>query len=101
MHVHAEGVHINGVKSPTVGIKEGDDVQGRHLSVEGVSILEISVPDLLHGLAEELDSTTFSHLVTGVVTKALGWEFQLLVPIPGTPIGSGIRILLPIPEKLV
>ncbi len=28
----------------------------------------------------------------------LGWEFQFLVPISGTPIGSGIPILFPIPD---
>jgi hypothetical protein len=31
----------------------------------------------------------------------LGWELRFLVPIPGTPIGSGILILFLIPEILV
>ena len=31
----------------------------------------------------------------------LGWEFRFLVPISGTPIGSGIPILFQIPGILV
>ncbi len=30
--------------------------------------------------------------------QKLGWDFQFLVPISGTPIGSGILILFLIPE---
>ncbi len=70
MHVCAEGDHINSVESPAVGVKEGDDVQGRHLSGEGVGTLEVVLPDFLHGIAKELGSTVFGCLLTGVVTKA-------------------------------
>ncbi len=57
------------MESPTVGIKEGNYVQDRHLSVEGVRVVEVVVPNLLHGIAKELGSAMLGHLVTGVVIK--------------------------------
>ncbi len=70
MHVCLEGDHINCVKTPAVGSKEGNHVQGYHLCVDGVSILEIVVPDILHGVAEELGSTALGCLAPGVVIQA-------------------------------
>jgi hypothetical protein len=37
----------------------------------------------------------------GIVAGNLGWEFKFLVPISGTPIGSGIPIPFLIPKILV
>ena len=41
MHVGAEGNHVDGMNSPTVGVKEGDNFKGQHLRVKGVGILEV------------------------------------------------------------
>ncbi len=38
-----EGDHVDQEQTPAVGVKEGNDVKGRHLRVEGVSILEVVV----------------------------------------------------------
>ncbi len=51
MHIGAEGDHVNGVQPPAVGVKEGDDLEGRHLFIERVGILEVIVPDLVDYLA--------------------------------------------------
>ncbi len=51
VHVGAEGDHVNGVEPMAVGVKEGDDLKGRHLCVKGVGVLEAVVPDLVDGLA--------------------------------------------------
>jgi hypothetical protein len=40
-------------------------------------------------------------IICPAVIKGLGWEFQFLVPISGTPSGSGILILFLIPKILV
>jgi hypothetical protein len=70
MHVCLEGDHVNCVKTPTVGIEEGDYFQGHSLHVEGVGVLEVVVLDLFHGVMEELGSAALGHLVTGVVIIA-------------------------------
>jgi hypothetical protein len=43
-------------------------------------------------------TATITVTVTITVTITLGWEFRFLVPIPGTPIRSGISIPFLIPE---
>jgi hypothetical protein len=70
MQVSAEGNHVDGMKSPAVGIKEGDYFKGRHLCVKGVGILEVFEPDLVDGFSEELDGPMLRRLVAGVVVKA-------------------------------
>jgi hypothetical protein len=70
VHVGAEGDHVDGVEPTTVGIEEGDDLEGRHLHVKGVGILEVVVPDLVDGLAKEFGSPLLGRLVTGVVIEA-------------------------------
>jgi hypothetical protein len=70
MHVSAEGNHIYGMKSPAVGVKEGDNFKGRHLCVKGVGILEVFKPDLVDGFLEEFGSFMLRRLVAGVVVKA-------------------------------
>ncbi len=69
MHVGAEGNHVDGMKSPAVGVKEGDNFKGRHLRVEGVGILEVFEPDLGDGFSEEFGGPTLRRLVAGVVIE--------------------------------
>jgi hypothetical protein len=51
VHVGAEGDHVDGMQTPAVGIKEGDDLEGRHLRIENVGILEVIIPNLIDDLA--------------------------------------------------
>jgi hypothetical protein len=57
------------MKASAVGIKEGHDVNGRDLSVEGVVIFEVIVPNFINNMVEKLGHTLFGCLVTGVVIK--------------------------------
>ncbi len=70
MHFSAEGNHVYGMKSPVVGIKEGDNFKGQHLRVKGVGVLEVFEPDLVDGFSEEFGGPTLRRLVAGVVVKA-------------------------------
>ncbi len=70
MHVGAEGNHVNGMKSPAVGVKKGDNFKGRHLRVKGVGVLEVFEPDLVNGFSEEFGGPMLRRLVAGVVVKA-------------------------------
>ncbi len=78
MHVSTEGDHVDCVKTLSVDVLEGNDVKGRYLCVEGVSILEVIVPDLLHSVTEELGSAALGCFVTGVVFEA-GFVGQLCI----------------------
>ncbi len=72
MHVgaEAEGNHVDGMEPPTVGIKEGNDLEGRHLSVEGVGILEVVVLDFVDGFGEKFGIPALGRLATGKVIEA-------------------------------
>jgi hypothetical protein len=70
MHFGAEGNHVNGMKSPAVGVLEGDNFKGQNLSVEGVGVLEVFEPDLIDGFSEEFGRPTLRCLRAGVVVKA-------------------------------
>jgi hypothetical protein len=70
VHVGAEGDHVNGVEPPAVCIKEGHDLEGRHLSVEGAGILEVVVPDFVDGVAKKFGGPVLGRLVTGKDVKA-------------------------------
>jgi hypothetical protein len=69
-HVHAKQYHVEGMKPSAVGIKEGHDVDGRDLRVEGVGVFEVTVPNLINNITEKLGHTLFGRLVTGVVIKS-------------------------------
>ncbi len=56
------------MQSPTVGVEEDHDVEGRHLHIEGLGILEVLVPNLVGGFAE-LVHPMLCHLITGVDIK--------------------------------
>ncbi len=61
---------VDGMKSPAVGVKEGDNFKGRHLCVKGVGILEVFEPDLVDGFLEEFGGPTLRRFVAGVVIQA-------------------------------
>ncbi len=62
--------HVKGMKPPAVGVKEGHDVNGRDLCVEGVGIFEVVVPNIIDNIAEKLGHASFDCLVTGVVIES-------------------------------
>jgi hypothetical protein len=78
MHISTKRDHVNGAKTAPVGIKEVDDCEGRHLRVEGVSILEVIVPNLIDRLAKELGGPTLGRIGAGIDVKA-GFVGQLCV----------------------
>ncbi len=53
-----------------VGVEEGHDLDGRDLSVEGLGVFEIVVPDLINNIAKKFCNATFGRFVTGVVIEA-------------------------------
>ena len=53
VHVGAEGDHVNGADPPAIGVKEGHDLKGQHLSAEGVGVLEVVVPDFVGSVMEK------------------------------------------------
>ena len=57
------------MQHPAVGVKEAYDVDGHDLSVEGISVFEIVVPDLVNDNAKKFDNVTFGRFVTGLVIK--------------------------------
>ncbi len=69
-HICAKQDHVEGMKPSTGGIKEGHDVDGRDLPVEGVGIFEVFVPNLINDVMEKLGHTLFGHLVTGTVIES-------------------------------
>ncbi len=58
------------VQAAAVGVEEGHDLDGRDLCVEGLSVFEIVVPDLVDDIAKKFCNATFGRFVTGVVIKA-------------------------------
>ncbi len=93
MHVSAEGDHVNGVKPPAVGVKEGHDLEGQNLSVEGVGVLEVVVPDFVNDVLEEFGSPTLGHLVTGKVIEAgFVGQFRTDANNPGGIVSDGANV---------
>jgi hypothetical protein len=62
--------HVESMKASAVGVKEGHDVDGRDLCVEGVGVFEVVVPNFIVNAVEKLGHTSLSCLVTGIVIKA-------------------------------
>ena len=90
VHIGAEVDHVNGMEPPAVGVKEGHDLEGQHLSVEGVGILEVVVPDFVDGLSEKFGGPMLGRFVTGKVFKA-GFmsQFQVDANDHGGIVGNG------------
>jgi hypothetical protein len=61
--------HVKGMKPSAVGIKEGHDVDGLDLCVEGVGIFEVVVPNFINNIVEKLGHALFCHLENGVVIE--------------------------------
>jgi hypothetical protein len=57
-------------KPPLLAWREGHDLDGSDLGVEGVGVFEIVVPDLINDVAEKLGNATLGRFVTGIVIKA-------------------------------
>ena len=70
VYVCVEQDHVDGVKPSAAGIQIQDDIEGCFLCVEGVSIFEVIVPDLIDGFTKELSSALFSRFVAGKVIQA-------------------------------
>jgi hypothetical protein len=70
VHVGAEGDHVNGMEPPAVGVKEGHDLKGQHLSVEDAGVLEVVVSDFVDGFEEKFGGPALGCLVTGEVIEA-------------------------------
>jgi hypothetical protein len=68
-HIHEKQDHVKGMQPFAVGVKEGHDVDGCDLHLEGVSIVEVIVPNLVIIIAENLGHALFSRLVTGIVIE--------------------------------
>jgi hypothetical protein len=58
------------MKPSAVGIKEFHAVDGRDLCVEGVSVFEVVVPNIIDDVAEKLEHALLGRLVTGAVIES-------------------------------
>ena len=57
------------MEAPTVGVKEGHDVDSQDLCIEGISVLKVGIPSLVHRGEEELDCAALSCFVAGKIAK--------------------------------
>jgi hypothetical protein len=55
------------MKPSAVGVKEGHDVDGHDLCVEGVGIFKVVVPNFINNAMEKLGHTLLGRLVSGIV----------------------------------
>ncbi len=69
-HISAQSDHVKGIKLSAVGIKEGYDVDGRNLCVEGVGIFQVVIPNFINNIAEKFGHALLGRLVTGIVIKS-------------------------------
>ncbi len=69
-YISAKQDHVEGMKPSAVGVKEGHDVDGCDLCVEGVGIFELVLPNLINNIVEKLRHALFGCLVTGVVIQS-------------------------------
>ncbi len=93
VHVGVEHNHVNGMKTPAVGIKEGHNLEGCDLCVESVSILQVIVPHLIYGIPEGLGGATFGRLLSGKVAKArLVGSLRMDTDSDGGIVGNGAVI---------
>ncbi len=61
--------HISALSDSAAGVKEGHDVDGRDLCVEGAGIFQNVVPNLINNIAEKFGYALLGRLVTGVVIE--------------------------------
>jgi hypothetical protein len=72
VHVRPESEHVDGVEPPTVGVKEGHQVDSKYLRIESIPIFEVGVPSLVHPGEEELGCAALGRFVAGVIVKSGG-----------------------------
>ncbi len=58
------------MKASAVGIEEDHDVDGRDLSIKGVSAFEVVTPNFINNVAEKFGHASLGRLVTGVAIKS-------------------------------
>ena len=59
-----------GVEPPAVGVKEGHEFDSEYLCIEGIRVLEVGVPSLVHRGKEELGCTALGRFVAGVIIES-------------------------------
>ncbi len=69
-HIRVKQDHVKGMEPSAVGVKEGHDVNGSDLCVEGVGVFEVVVPNLVNNIAVKLGHALFGCLITGVVIES-------------------------------
>jgi hypothetical protein len=62
--------HVKSMKPSAVSVKEGHDVNGHEVCVEGVGVFEVVVPNFINNVAEKLGHALLGCLVTGIVISS-------------------------------
>lgn len=70
VHVGPETNHVHRMEPPAVGFEESHDLPRRDFRVEGLGVLEVVIPNLLDGFAEEFGNAPFGSLVAGEIISA-------------------------------
>jgi hypothetical protein len=70
VHVSPESEHDNGVEPPAVGVEKGHQVDSEYLCIEGIRVLVVGVPSLIHRGKEELGCAALGHFVAGVIVES-------------------------------
>ncbi len=68
-HICMQHDHVESMKASAVGVKEGHDVDGRDLCVEGVGIFKVIVPNFIDNIVEKLGHALLGCLIFGVVIE--------------------------------
>jgi hypothetical protein len=68
-HICAQGDHAMGMKPSAVCVKEGHDVNGRDLHVEGGGVFQVVVPNFINDVMEKIVQALLGHLLTSVVVE--------------------------------
>ncbi len=66
-HISAQSDHVKGMKPSAVGVKEGHDINGRDLCIEGVGIFQVVVANRIDNVVDKFGDALLGCLVTGVV----------------------------------
>ena len=59
-----------GVEPPAVGVKEGHEFDSEYLCIEGIRVLEVGVPSLVHRGEEELGCAALGRFVACIVAES-------------------------------
>jgi hypothetical protein len=58
------------MKASAVGVEECHEVDGHDLSVDGVSVFEVILPNFTDNILEKLGHALLGHFVTGILIKS-------------------------------